>query len=177
MIASLLFLTVACGPRPDTVLTGLTNANPAVRQDMVKIARKYNDPRVVEALSLALQDNEAVIRLSAVESLSQLDSHSAVPALVNALSDPSDKVQRAAVDALGKLADPEATEPLIAYVQVRVGERVPLNALWALGNIADIRALELLSQLRTHSDPYVAYNAHQALRKLKPGTGSGASEG
>jgi HEAT repeat protein len=184
VISSLLFMVMACGPKSDTVLIGLNNQNPAVRQDMVKIARRYDDPRVVKALAVALQDSEAVIRLSAVESLAQLDSSSAVPELIAALSDSNDKVRRAAVEALGKLADPRATDPLIAYVQERMGDRVPLNALWALGNIADIRALDLLSQLRTHSDPYVAYNAHQALRQLKPIAGQsspsdvgGASEG
>ncbi len=173
----LLSLMLACGPKIETVLTGLGNENPAARQDMVKIARKYDDPRVVEALTLALDDSEAIIRLNAVESLAQLSSGSAVPALIGRLSDPNDKVQRAAVEALGKLGDPAATEPLIAYVQDRMSERVPLNALWALGNIADIRAMALLSQLRTHADPYVAYNAHQALRQLKPGAAAGASEG
>ncbi len=177
MSPTLLLWVLACGPKPETVITGLNNENPAVRQDMVKIARKYDDPGVVDALTVALDDSEAVIRLSAVESLSFLDSASAVPALIKCLSDPNDKVQRAAVDALGKLADPEATEPLMAYVRDRLGDRVPLNALWALGNIADMRAMGLLSQLRTHADPYVAYNAHQALRQLKPGAASGDSEG
>jgi HEAT repeat protein len=81
------------------------------------------------------------------------------------------------VEALGKLKDPQATEPLIAYIQQRKGARIPLNALWALGNIEDIRAMELLSELRTHSDPYVAYSAHLALRSLKPSATSTASEG
>jgi len=164
---TLLLGLLACGPKPDTVLTGLGNTNPAVREDMVKIARNYDDPRVVQALILALDDEEPVIRLNAVEALSWLKAVEATPALILRLEDPNDAVQLAAVDALGQLADPQATEPLMAFVSARLGDVIPLNALWALGNIGDTRAMDLLSHLRDHTDPYVSYNAHQALRRLK----------
>lgn len=176
MITAMMAMMLACGPETDTVIIGLNNTNPAVRQDMVKLARNNDDPRVVDALLIALTDSESVIRLSAVESLAQLQDARAVPALIERLSDPHDKVQRAAVDALGKLRDPQTTEPLMAYVRDRTGDRIPLNALWALGNIGDNRAMELLSELRTHTDPYVAYNAHQALRSLKPSATPASSD-
>jgi HEAT repeat protein len=41
-----------------------------------------------------------------------------------------------------------------------------LAAIWALGNIGDMAAMELLLGLKSHPDKYVAYNASQALKKL-----------
>ena len=130
--------------------------------------------RVVSALISALDDPSPTIRLEAVESLSHLEAKEAVPGLIGRLADVDDEVRRAAVEALGKIADPKATEPLVAFVEQRiVTGRVPLNAIWALGNIGDDRALSILSRLREGTDAYVVYNAGWALRQLKSSESSG----
>ena len=173
MLAALPLFT-ACGPSEDAIVNGLQSPNPAVREDMVKIARNSNGDKVVQGLIDVLEDPATDIRREAIDSLVKLDSVDAVPALIDRLQDEDDQVQRAAVDALGTLADSRATEPLVAYIETRIQGsvkdptvRIPLNAIWALGNIGDNRALDVLARLRDNLDPYVSYNANWALRQLK----------
>lgn len=174
-LSSALFGLNACGPTPDTVVVGLQNQNPAVREDMVKVARNANDPEVIKALITTLNDPAPGIRIEAIESLAHLGASDAVPAIVERLSDEDDLVQRAAVDALGKLADPRGASPLVTFIEQREPTgRVPLNAIWALGNIGDGAALDVLARLRNNSDPYVIYNACWALRNIKGGAASEA---
>jgi len=173
MFAALPLLT-ACGPTEDTIVNGLQSPNPAVREDMVKIARNASGDKVVQSLIDVLEDPAPDIRREAIDSLVKLDSVDAVPALVARLEDEDVLVRRAAVDALGALADSRATEPLVAHIegllQASVKDptiQIPLNAIWALGNIGDNKALDVLSRLRDSTDPYISYNANWALRQLK----------
>lgn len=165
----MLLLSLACGPDAAVIATGIGSDNPAVRQDMVVAGKLVDDPVVIEALIVALEDDSALIRASAVESLADLEAVDAVPAICERLNDPEDLVQRAAVDALGRLQDPAAAPALIEHLDNQRGGRIPLNALWALGNIGDVAALPILSRLREHEDPYVAYNADLALREIGDG--------
>jgi len=162
----MMLLLLACGPDPAVIATGIGSDNPAVRQDMVVAGKLVDDPVVVEALVAALEDESTIIRITALESLADLDAVDAVPAICLRLEDDDDAVQRAAVDALGRLQDPAATPALVDYLDRNRAGRVPLNALWALGNIGDPEALPILSRFREHEDPYVAYNADQALRTI-----------
>ncbi|HJN76616.1 MAG TPA: HEAT repeat domain-containing protein [Myxococcota bacterium] len=161
-----LLLLLACGPAPEAIATGISSDNPTVRQDMVVAAKLVDDPVVIEALIGALEDDSTVIRVSAIESLADLSAVEAVPAICERLDDDEEGVRRAAVDALGRLQDPGGTEALIEYLDEHRAGRVPLNALWALGNIGDPAALPILSRFREHEDPYVAYNADLALRAI-----------
>ncbi len=163
---SWLLLLLACGPGAEAIATGMSSDNPAVREDMVAAGKLVNDPVVVEALVLALQDPSADIRVASVESLAELEAFESVPAIVERLEDSEPRVQKAAVEALGRLGDPQAVGPLVDYVEARRHGRVPLNAIWALGVLGDARALPLLAQLREHADPYVVYNACNALREI-----------
>jgi HEAT repeat protein len=175
----LISLLAACGPTEDSISVGLQSPNPAVREDMVKIARNVDSPVVVSALIDVLDDPAPDIRREAIDSLVNIGSTDAVPALIERLKDEDDFVQRAAVDALGTLGDPRATEALAGYLEERLEQSrvpastvtIPLNAIWALGNIADPGGLEILAKLRDNPDPYVAYNANWALRQLKAGEG------
>jgi HEAT repeat protein len=168
----MIWLTLlACGPEPAVVATGVGSANPAVRMDMVMLAKHVEDPAVVAALVVTLSDPSAEIRAGALEALAEQGDASVVPQVLPLLQDPDAKVQRAAVDCLGRLGDPTAAPDLVAYVEAREGSRVPLNAVWALGALGDASALPVLSRLRESSDPYVAYNATRALREIgEPGT-------
>lgn len=165
-------LIAACGPDPQTVADQLASDNPAVREDTARRARNFNSPAVVEGLITALDDDSETVRLYAVESLIALHATDAVPRLSTLMvDDPSAKVRREAVDALGRLADPRSVPALIALLEQNEGDKPPLNAIWALGQMGDIQALDVLSRLRQSDDPYVAYNANQALRRLRPTAG------
>lgn len=168
MSTLLLALLVACGPGPDTVAEQLRSENPAVREDTARRARNFDDPAVIEALVAGLDDPSEKVRLNAISSLIALDAEEAVPRLTELMvSDPSAAVQRDAIEALGRIADARAVPALVALLEDQKA-RPPLNAIWALGQLQDMSALPILAELRESSDPYVAYNANQALRRIRP---------
>jgi HEAT repeat protein len=161
-------LLLACGPGADTVAQQLSSDNPAVREDTARRARNFDDPAVVQALIVALDDPSAKVRLYSVESLILLEATDAVPRLCELMvNDSSDEVRREAIDALGRLGDPRAVPALVGLLEQTADDMPPLNAIWALGQLGDPQALAVLSRLRDNKDPYVSYNANQALRRLR----------
>ena len=173
----LLLLGFGCSPAPEAVATGMGSENLVVREDMVAFAKQYDDELVVlDALHKALDDPSARVRQRAAESLGELASPESVQFLLKALEDNDNAVRKEAVDALGRIGDPQAVGPLMAYIESRrLDGEIPLNAIWALGNIADPTPLSLLMELRDNSDPYVAYNAMWALREIGDKKGDGAA--
>ncbi|MCK6503148.1 HEAT repeat domain-containing protein [Myxococcota bacterium] len=169
MLALLSLLVLGCGPGADTVAQQLSSDNPAVREDTARRARNFNDPAVVQALIAALDDPSDKVRLYSVESLILLEAKEAVPRLSEVMvTDSSEEVRREAIDALGRLEDPRAVPALVALLEQTADDKPPLNAIWAVGVLGDQQALPVLSRLRDNKDPYVAYNANQALRRLRP---------
>jgi HEAT repeat protein len=164
----LLMTMFACGPSSDDIVKNLSSSNPVVREDTAKIARNFGSDTVESGLIGVLGDPEPKVRLNAVESLIELETKDAVPMLMERLElETNPRVLRAVVDALGRLKDSRAVPALISFVEKHI-ESPPLNAVWALGNLEDDRALEILAPLRASTDPHVVWNVNQALRKLKP---------
>jgi len=170
-----LTLLIACGPSSDDIARNLKSPNPAVRVDTAKISRNFGSDSVEKALIGALHDEIEQVRIHAIESLAELEAKQAAPALIAliAAEKASPKVLRSVVDTLGRLGDVEAVPTLISYLEAREATDPPLNAIWALGNLEDHRALAVLSRLRESKDPYVRWNATQALRNLRPPPASG----
>jgi HEAT repeat protein len=166
---------LACGPSSSDISRNLSSPNPVVRVDTAKISRNFGSDEVVEVLIASLDDDIKQVRLNAIESLAELEAEDAVPALVALLEaeEVSAAELRAIVDALGRLGDVQAVPVLIAYLEAREAAAPPLNAIWALGNLEDHRALEVLSRLRESKDPYVRWNATLALRNLRPPPAAG----
>lgn len=166
----LALLLGACGPSPEDIAANLASDNPVVREDSAKMAKKYDDEVVIQALIVALNDPGDTVRLNAVESLAELEAVEAVPSLIAVVQADSDpEVVSAAVDALGRIADPRAVSVLMAHLEQHGPELKTLNAIWALGNIGDGRALPLLARIRAGTDDvYVIYNVDRAMRLLKP---------
>ena len=163
-----LLVLFACGPSPDDIAKNLASANPVVREDTAKIARNFGSDAVEQALLGVLDDEEAVVRLHAIESLVELECTAAVPVLMSRLNEEQHPAtQRAIVDALGRLGDVQAVPTLVEFLQARL-DRPPLNVIWALGALEDHRALAVLAELRSSKDPYVLWNVNQALRNLRP---------
>jgi HEAT repeat protein len=166
----LLLTLLACGPSSDDIARNLESPNPAVRIDTAKIARNFGSDGVEQALIGAIYDQIEQVRVHAIESLAELEAKQAAPALVELLvaEEGSPRVLRATVDTLGRLGDTDAVPAIIAYIEAREKTSPPLNAIWALGHLEDHRALHVLSRLRESSDPYVRWNATEALRNLRP---------
>lgn len=168
-----LWLLLACKPAPEAVATGLASQNAAVREDMVAFAATYDDLVVVEALHKALSDSSPRVRQRAAQSLGVIAAPESVAPLLAALGDPEPEVQRAAVDALGRIGDPAAVDAVLTWLGERIGDQTPLDAIWALGRFGDAKAVPILTQLRDDPDPYVAWNALEALRAIGDGAASG----
>jgi HEAT repeat protein len=167
-----LLAMLACGPSSEDIATNLHSPNPVVREDTAKIARNFGSDAVETALIDVLGDKESKVRLNAVESLVELECGLAVAPLMGRLEPETDpRVRRAIVDALGRLGDVQAVPTLITHLQDQI-EDPQLNVIWALGTLADHRALDVLAGLRSSSDPYVVWNVNQALRNLRPAPGN-----
>jgi HEAT repeat protein len=162
-----LFLLLACGPSAVSVVDGLASENPIEREAMAREAASFDDSRVIQALIDALEDRSPDVRRNAVESLGALRARDAVPSLCDLVDrDPAVGVQRAAITALARLGDARAVPVLVRHLEAR-RDAPPLDAIWALGEIADPRAVSILSELRRSGDVYVSYNASKALARIK----------
>lgn len=160
----LLLGLLGCGPDAAVVAQGLGSGNPAVRGDMMDLAKNVQDPLIAQALVGALQDPKPELRVGALVALAEQEDLTVVPAVAEALLDEDLRVQVAAAECLGRLGDPAGAPALLAYVQSQ--RRPPLNAIWALGEIGDASAIPVLSELQNSPDAHVAWNATEALRAL-----------
>ncbi len=158
-------LLLACGPEPAVVVQGMSSQNPAVREDMVTLARKVEGEEVVEALMVLLEDPAPAIRVRAIEALAEQGVVEAAPAIAERVEDRDPDVQTAAIEALGRLKDPAGVEALMAIAE----REARVDAIWALGAIGDARALPLLSRMAGYNNEYVAWNAEVALRAIGDG--------
>lgn len=167
-LGALALTLTACGPSDEDIANNLQSPNPVVREDTAKIARNFGSDAVNAALVVAISDPSPTVRLNAVESLADLEVLSAAKPLADLLpTEPDPAVQKAIIDTLGRLKDPVAVPALVAWLDANP-EKPPLNAIWALGNIGDKGALDVLSRMRESQDVYVRYNATAALRLLRP---------
>ncbi len=124
-------------PLPDTTLDAAPTAAPpgALSRAALRSA--------VDALSEALKDPEATVRLSAMTSLGWLGDAHAAGALADALSDSDERCRSAAALALGMLGTPAALKPL-ARALADPGSMVRQSAAEALGQLANPVATDLL---------------------------------
>lgn len=172
MMTWLMAALLACGPAPEDIAQNLVSENPVVREDTAKIAHNFDSEEVRAALLRALEDDSEEVRYNALNSLIMLEAVESVPAIMRMLEVERDRdVELLAIDALGRFQDPQAVPLLIQYIEnqrVDSERSIPFNAIWALGFIGDNQALPLLSELRESSDPYISWNASQALASLRP---------
>lgn len=113
----------------------------AVREEVAAALAAIGDA-AVPALLAALQHQEWLVRLHAVESLGKSKSPQAVEALLSVVfNDPDTAVREDAVRALGDIGAPQAVDFL--YVVMK-DPRLRLFAVEALGRIGDRRAVPVL---------------------------------
>jgi len=122
----------------------------------------------VPALLSVLKDQDAAVRLAAVESLGHLSDPRAVDALVQALrTDTDPQVREAAAEALGEIDSPRAVPGLIAALGLEKVGAVRAKIAWALGEIDDKRAVEALGAVVRDPDTEVRRQAVSALGELQ----------
>lgn len=123
----------------------------ASRKPIDPRAKEPVDPswdQAIDALVVALQDDDQETRLDATWALGRIRDPRAVPALVRMLDDPYDGQRKVACFALGELGDPERPDATIRdALYEKVGDQVidvRWNATLALARLKDRRALPML---------------------------------
>jgi HEAT repeat protein/beta-lactamase regulating signal transducer with metallopeptidase domain len=108
-------------------------------------AQSRGGDTAVPALLSVVNDENAAVRLAAVQALGQLSDPRAIDALVQAVRNDADaRVREAAAEALGEIDSPRAVPGLIAALASEKVAAVRAKVAWALGEIDDPRAVEAL---------------------------------
>jgi len=144
---------------------------PATERQALGVTQKRDT--AVPALLSVLKDENAAVRLAAVESLGNLSDPRAVDALVQALrTDTDPQVREAAAEALGEIDSPRAVPGLIAALGSEKVGAVRAKIAWALGEIDDKRsgAVEALGAVVRDPDAEVRRQAVWALGELEAAT-------
>lgn len=121
----------------------------AVREEAVAVLAAIGDAAIPSLLK-ALQHEDWLVRLHAVESLGKAKSKRAVePLLSIVFNDRDSAVREDAVRALGEIGDPQTVEHLFVVIR-EPGLRTV--AVEALGRIGDRRAVPVLIDIITSAD-------------------------
>lgn len=151
-----------------TLLTQAEGRNVALAVDAARvIGQKKYSAAVGRLENLVGKDRDKKVRLAAIEALGAIGRSDSAKVLLPLLDEPDREVASQAAVALGRIGNPVAVEPLCKALEK---SPVLLPQLWALGAIGDFAAYETVKRFLDDPDPYVSYNAVQALKKL--GTGN-----
>ena len=131
------------------LLTAFEGATYVARQAILDALGLLKDRRGLPAILRGMKDDTSNVRESAVKALDRLAAPEGIPLLIEALNDTAPAVREGATQALTHLG------PLVLQAMqpsLESGDwRVRLNAVQVLGNIGDVRAVELL--IRKLHDP------------------------
>ena len=106
-------------------------------------------------------------RVGIISSLVRLGDTRAIPHFIEALNDENHYVRREAARALGQLGSPEAAVVLLGVLENESDEETRRNALVALGNIGDERAVEPLKQWLRDPSYWIRRAAEMGLEQLQ----------
>lgn len=141
--ASSILSSIADARVLDSLITALGSADWIVRMHAAKALGRIRDARAVDALLPLLQDKVKAVREDVVAALA-LIGREAVDPLVATLVHAEWLVRLHAVEALGKLRAKEAVDPLLDLTFNDPDAAVREDAVRALGEIGDPRAVDFL---------------------------------
>lgn len=127
----------------DRLMASLASADWVVRMYAARALGRIGEARAVPALMPLLQDTVKAVREEAAGALAKLGP-TAVPVLIEALTHQEWLVRLHAVEALGKTRSPDAVEPLLHLLFNDRDSSLREDAVRALGEIGDARAVEFL---------------------------------
>ena len=137
-----------------------------VRNTGAIVLGETKSPKAVPALARAIDDENARVRAYAAMALGRIGGKEAVAELTRRLTGPEGGVRREPVLGLGYARDPAAVPSLIEAFSRNDARRVRGLVIWALGEIGDKRASDML--LREFANPKsdVRRDAAAALGKI-----------
>jgi HEAT repeat protein len=144
----------------------INDASPKVRLAAANALIRLNNQGPNSELSTALSDQDLEVRLAALNGATHINVFSNVDRVVALISDPSALVRRRAAQVLGTLKTADAVVPLIALTSADPDAGVRAAAVWALGQIADSRALDAVLVAADDNDPGVRDAARFAAYRL-----------
>jgi len=142
-LASSVLATIADGRVLAPLVVALKSPDWIVRMHAAKALGRIQDPGAVPSLVLLLQDKVKAVREETSTALAAI-GEAAVSSLLAALTHPEWLVRLHAVEALGKTRSPEAVDPLLSVLFNDRDRAVREDAVRALGQIGDVRAVEFL---------------------------------
>lgn len=141
--ATSILATIADTRVLDVLLSALSSTDWIVRMHAAKGLGRIADPRGIARMMPLLQDNVKAVRVEAADALARI-GEAAVPCLLEALQSREWLVKLHAIEALGKMQSPDTVEPLLFVLFNDPDVAVRTDAVRALGDIGDPRAVDFL---------------------------------
>ncbi len=142
-LASSVLATIADARVLAPLVKALASPDWIVRMHAAKAIGRIQDPGAVAPLVPLLQDKVKAVREETSTALAAI-GEAALPSLLAALTHTEWLVRLHAVEALGKTRSPEAVNPLLSVLFNDPDRAVREDAVRALGQIGDARAVEFL---------------------------------
>ena len=130
------------------LITALESPDWIVRMHAAKALGRIKDPEAVGPLVPLLQDSVKAVREETSTALAAI-GEAALSSLLDAVTHGEWLVRLHAVEALGKTRSPEAVDPLLSVLFNDRDRAVREDAIRALGQIGDARAVEFLMTAMT----------------------------
>jgi len=158
---------------PDQLMTdakkGMSDADPRVRAEALDKLRNVNDPKAQEILLEGLTDSDIRVKIRAIDILGAQQATLAVPLMTQQLflRETQPVVKLHIVAALGRIGDSRGTLPIVGYLKEATDESARGTAVFALGEIGDPHATDILVQtVSNDKNPMVRKLAQESLEKI-----------
>ena len=138
----------------------LNDPDPTVRIQAIWALRQIGGPDIVKPLILSMADKEKEVRIKAVEAVISI-GEAALAELRKAISGRNQLVRQNVINVLGRTKQQKMVPEIIRALDDPAAT-VRENAVWALGNIGDPRAVPNLEKMRSR-------RAAKSLRAIKEG--------
>jgi HEAT repeat protein len=140
-----------------------------VRKAAVAGLERLNSSGAAGELSLTLGDADADVRLAALHAATRINSFTDVASVVALISDSSPLVRRRSAETLGVMKAADAVAGLMALgsADQESDANVRAAAIWALGQIGDPAARDVIAAGQDDPDASVRSAAHVSARLLR----------
>ena len=147
----------------------VSDSSAEVRKAAVAALERLNSSGASGELALALGDGDSDVRLAALHAATRINSFTDVASVTGLISDSSSLVRRRAAETLGvmKAADAVAGLMALADPDQESDAAVRAAAIWALGQIGDPAARDVIVAGQADADPSVRGAANVSARMLR----------